>query len=232
MSTFRVTGILPVFNGERYLDEALESMFAQTHPLHDIVIVDDGSTDATPNIIASYGTRVRAVRQTNAGPGEARNVGVRLAHGELIAFLDADDLWHEDKVARQVAHFRTRPELQVCVTHIQNFWVPGLESEAERLQEHPRGKPMPGYISQTMMARRAVFETVGWFSTDMRYGHAAEWFVRARALGVVEELLPDVLTFRRLHSRNRSRQHAAASLDEFLRFLKSAADRNRSAGGS
>ncbi len=228
MTALRVTGILPVFNGERYVGEALDSMLAQTRPLHEIIVVDDGSRDGTADVVASYGSRVRLVRQENAGPGVARNTGVRHADGDLVAFLDADDLWHEEKVARQLARFEARNELEICVTLIQNFWVSELDAERERLKDHPRGKPVPGYISQTLMARRAVFVKVGDFDSSLSYGHAADWFVRARACDVVEELLPEVLTFRRLHPENRSRQHADRSLDEFLRFLKSAADKRRS----
>src|SRR5690242_4967891 len=94
-----VTCIVPVFNGERYLGEALDSIFAQGHQPLEVLVVDDGSTDGSAAVAKSYGDRVRYFFQPNAGPAAARNLGLEAARGEFIAFLDADDLWHRDKLA-------------------------------------------------------------------------------------------------------------------------------------
>jgi glycosyltransferase involved in cell wall biosynthesis len=224
-----ISCIVPVYNGERYLREALDSIFAQTYRPLEILVADDGSTDRTPGIVAGFGDRVRYLRQENQGPAAARNLGIRAATGNFIAFLDADDLWHPEKLARQMARFQARPELCYCVTYSQNFWIPDLQAEAEKHRDHRVSQPLPGYVTQTLFARRAVFDSVGLFNTALAHGDSTEWFLRAAERGAVMELLPDVLTCRRLHSQNRSRLRAAASREEFLQILKSSLDRRRRA---
>src|SRR5215510_7858922 len=116
-----ISCIVPVFNGERYLREALDSILVQTYQPLEIIVADDGSTDETAAIVSSYGEQVRHLFQPNAGVAAACNLGLGAAHGEFIAFLAADDLWQPEKLARQMARFRARPELNLCVSYIQNF---------------------------------------------------------------------------------------------------------------
>jgi glycosyltransferase involved in cell wall biosynthesis len=222
-----ISCIVPVFNGERYLREAIDSIFAQTYGTLEILVADDGSTDGTPGIVAGFGNRLRYLRQDNQGPAAARNLGLGAASGELVAFLDADDLWHPEKLERQMARFQARPELGYCVTYSQNFWIPELRAEAEKYRDHRVAQPVPGYVTQTLLARRAVFDSVGPFNTALAHGDSTEWFLRAAARGATMEILPDVLTYRRLHGENRSRLEASASREEFLQILKSSLDRRR-----
>lgn len=170
---------------------------------------------------------MRYVKQSNKGPATARNLGLSKAIGDFVAFLDADDLWHPKKLERQLARFHARPELDYCVTHAQNFWIPELEVEAEKYQDHRISRPMPGYVTQTLMARRALFEAIGLFDSTLGHSDSTDWFLRAAERGAVMELLPDVLTYRRLHPNNRSRIRAATSRDEFLKLLKLSLGRRR-----
>ncbi len=222
-----ISCIVPVFNGERYLREALDSIFAQTYQPIEIIVVNDGSTDGTAAVVSAYGQRVRSLWQSNAGPPAARDCGVRAAQGEFVAFLDADDLWHPEKLARQMARFAARPELALCVTHLQNFWVPELLKEAEHFRDHRLTRALPGYASGTLLARRTLFEAIGQFNTTLRHGGDTDWFLRAAEHGAVAELLPDVLTYRRLHHNNRSRLRGKTSRDEFLQIVKAHLDRQR-----
>jgi glycosyltransferase involved in cell wall biosynthesis len=98
-----VTVVIPVYNGERYIREALESVFAQTFRDYEVLCINDGSTDRSAALLMSYGERVRVVHQENAGQSAARNAGVALARGEYIAFLDQDDRWYRSKLEQQVA---------------------------------------------------------------------------------------------------------------------------------
>jgi glycosyltransferase involved in cell wall biosynthesis len=111
MSTPLVSCIVPVFNGERYLAEALDSVLGQTYRALEVIVVDDGSTDGTPAVVRTFGARVRCVTQPNAGLAAARNRGLAAATAELVAFLDADDLWLPEKIACQMERFRAHPEL-------------------------------------------------------------------------------------------------------------------------
>lgn len=227
MTNPRVTCIIPVYNGERYLGEAIESILDQTYHPIEIVVVDDGSTDATATIVAGFGTRVRYLFQTNAGQVSAMNHGVRAASGDLIASLDADDLWIRGKVARQVAHLGEHPETGAVFGHAQNFWIDELREEAERFRNHRIARPLPAYVCGTMMARRQAISAVGPFDVGMVHGWVPEWVLRARAKGVRIDLLPDLLLHRRLHTVNLSRIFADGSRDEFLRLVKENLDRKR-----
>jgi glycosyltransferase involved in cell wall biosynthesis len=223
-----ITCIVPVYNGERYLGEALDSILAQTRPPEQIIVADDGSTDGTAGVVASYGDRILYLYQPNARPSAARNLGLRAAEGEFVTFLDSDDRWHPEKLARQLARFEANPAIEYCVTHVQNFWVPELQEEADRFRGHPRSAPTPGYVTQTLMARRSLFERIGPFNTELKNADAADWFLRADSAGAQSELLPDVLVHRRLHANNRSRMLSTNSRDEYLRLLKDSMERRRS----
>lgn len=222
-----VSCIVPVFNGALYLSEALESIFAQSYQPLEVIVVDDGSTDDTPAVIARFADRIRSARQENAGPASARNRGIELARGPLIAFLDADDLWHADKLQEQVACLAERPDADGCVTHTQNFWIDELRAEAEQHRDHRVAQPLPAYLASTLTARRSVFETIGRFDTALGFGHSTDWFLRARAHGVVIVEIPLVRYYRRLHHSNRSRRMGHQSREEFLQLVKSHLDRKR-----
>jgi glycosyltransferase involved in cell wall biosynthesis len=223
-----VSCVIPCFNGARFLDDAIESILDQTYRDLEVIVIDDGSTDESAVIVRRYGDAVRYQWQENRGPGAACNAGVAVARGEFVAFLEQDDLWVPAKTRRQLDEFERHPELEFCVTHIQNFWVPELQPEAERYRDHPAMRPVPGYVVQTLMARRDLFERFASFNEELRFAFASDWFMRASDDGVVGALIPDTLVRRRLHESNYSRVHRAASHDQFLHVLKATLDRRRS----
>src|SRR4030095_14834564 len=225
-----VSCIVPVYNGERYLGAALDSILAQTYRPIQVIVADDGSTDGTASVAASYADVVHYVGQRNRGPAAARNLGLTAAAGEFIAFLDADDLWHPDKLTRQMARLAADPQLDYCVTHVVNFWEDEVREEAKLIQEHPRSGAVPGYVTGTLLARSRLFEAIGGFDQQLAHGDATEWFLRTRAAGARGELLQDVLALRRMHGTNRGRKRAARSGEEFLDLLKKHLDRKRPAG--
>jgi len=218
-----ISCIVPVYNGARFLEEALDSIFSQTLPPVEIILVDDGSTDATAEIAARHASRVRYVWQQNKGPGAARNHGLRLASREFLSFLDADDLWHREKLERQMQALSGNPQSGICLTHVQNFWTEDLAHERERLKDHPFSKPVPGYVCQALLARRRVFDLVGHFDESLRVGEDTDWFVRVQGAGVKKEVLPDTLVQRRIHGRNisfeihHSQDARAALLENVIR---------------
>jgi glycosyltransferase involved in cell wall biosynthesis len=227
-----ISCIVPVFNGEHYLGEALESILNQTYRPLEIIVADDGSTDGTAAIAARYGTQVRYLWQSNSGPGAARNLGLTAALGEFVAFLDADDLWHPGKLERQMARFQAHPELDLCVTYVQNFLIPELHEQEERFRQHRLSQPLPGYVTQTLLARRTLFHTVGQFNSILRLGEDTDWFLRAAEHGTVMELLPDVLVYRRLHESNLSmetgtRRMTSSMETALFQVMKASLDRRR-----
>jgi glycosyltransferase involved in cell wall biosynthesis len=224
-----ISCIVPVYNGEGFLREAIESILAQTYRPIEVIIVDDGSTDGTPELARSFGAPVRCIRQDNAGAVAARNRGIHESRGSFLAFLDADDLWLPEKLSRQVAELEGHPSVQCSVCLVQNFWMPELAVEAEAWREHPRAAPIPGYVTDCMLVRREAFDRLGGFDPVLGHGDSADWFLRARAAGMTESVLPEVLVRRRLHSSSLSRREADASRDEFLHLIKRTLDRRRAA---
>jgi len=222
-----ISCIVPVFNGERYLGEALESILKQGYRPLEIIVVDDGSTDSTAAVANGYRDRVCYLWQPNAGQAAARNFGLDASQGEFVAFLDADDLWHPEKLERQMARFEVRHELDYCLAHVQNFWIPELIEEEKKFRDHRISQPIPGYSGCTLLACRTLFERVGPFNTAIHHADDTDWFLRASESGAVMEMLPDVLLYRRLHQTNISRVRAANSRDQYLHVLKNALDRRR-----
>jgi glycosyltransferase involved in cell wall biosynthesis len=219
--------IVPCFQGERYLAEALDSILTQTHRPLEIIVVDDGSSDNSSTVVEGFGDRVRYHRQENRGPAGACNTGLGLATGDLVAFLEQDDLWIPDKAVRQLREFEADAGLGYCVGLIHNFWIPELAHEAGRYRDLPVMQPVPGYVVQTLMARRRVFEQVGLFDESLPLAFASDWFLRAADSGVTGHLVPEVLTQRRLHQGNYSRLHRTESREQFLQVVKAALDRRR-----
>lgn len=226
-----VSCVVPVYQGERFLGEALDSILAQGYEPLEVVVVDDGSTDGTPEVAASYGDRIRYIRQANAGPAAARNRGVEASRGEFVAFLDADDLWVPEKTALQVRALRERPELDYCVGHIENFWMDELAEEERWFRERRFSGLLPGYCLVTLLARRSAFARVGAFAVEMRTASDNDWFLRARDLELPHRMLPDLVARRRLHAGNHTRQDLA-SREALLRNLKASLERRRGRGGS
>ncbi len=228
-----ISCIIPVFNGEAFLGEALASVFAQTLLPAEVIVVDDGSTDGTRDVVDRFGERIRYVYQDNKGPAAARNKGIALATGSLLAFLDADDLWLPQKLARQVRRFAERGDLQVSVTQVRNFWIEELRAEAEAMRDHPlAAAALPGYVPQTMLARCEVFAHVGRFDETLRIGEDTDWFLRVADLGTAVELLPEVLVMRRLHRTNLTRAGNVLQSNLANAVWRSLQRRRAAAGGN
>jgi glycosyltransferase involved in cell wall biosynthesis len=201
MATATVSCLVPACNAEPFLGQALESIFAQTHPPFEVIVVDDGSTDGTAAVARAAGATV--IRQENRGYLAARDRALAHACGEYVAFLDADDYWAPGKTARQIAILQHDPTIDLCVTHYQNFWDDNAAHDAERYRDHPLARPLAGYIVPTLVARRSAFDRFGTFSSGGNSSDTA-WFARAVSLGARIETLADVLLHRRLHGGNLS----------------------------
>jgi len=117
----RISVVIPSYNYARFVREAIDSALAQTYPPLEVIVVDDGSTDATPEVLASYGDRIRVIRQRNEGVARARNAGIATARGDYVAFLDADDVWHPRKLELQIARFDGDPSLGLVHCGVEMF---------------------------------------------------------------------------------------------------------------
>jgi glycosyltransferase involved in cell wall biosynthesis len=198
-----VSVIMPVYNGERFLREALESIRHQNYEPLEIIVVDDGSTDNTAKIIASYGNWIRYVRQENAGPAAARNRGLALAGGKLVAFLDADDLWPEGKLALQVERLINDPKLDIVLGRIQYVELPGAAHVEIPFESSE--KTLTGIHLGCGIYRKSVFDKVGGFDETLRISEDQDWFLRAREVNISVVILKETTLIYRLHSNNLTR---------------------------
>jgi glycosyltransferase involved in cell wall biosynthesis len=199
-----VSVLIPAFNAARFLAEALDSVERQSLRPFEVVVVDDESEDGSAEI-ASSRHGVICVRQRHGGEAAARNTALARARGELVAFLDADDRWHPEKLERQVAVLLREPERPGVLCHFRNFFD-SRSPQPEWLRPEAfltaRAGSMPSLC--TLLARRTAFDAVGPFRTEMVQGTDLDWFVRATDAGLSFAMLPEVLVDRRLHDANLS----------------------------
>ena len=221
----RVSVMIGVYNGARYLAEAIESVLAQTHPDVELIVVDDGSDDGSGEVARRYEPRLRCVRQERGGMAAARNRAVQEATGSYFAFLDADDRFPPEKLERQLAVFDTDPELDVVYGHVTEFLSPDLDEAALALLRQPK-QDVPWPTPNLMLVKRDSFFRVGLFSTHLKVGIGVDWYARANEHGLKSAVPPVVVLERRLHAENngiRQRQFKP----QYLHVLKGALDRRR-----
>jgi glycosyltransferase involved in cell wall biosynthesis len=226
-----VSVIIPVFNCERYVAAAIESVLKQTTQPEEVVVVDDGSTDDTPRILAALSPRVTFVRQPNCGAATAINRGLEAASGRIFCFLDADDLWLPDKVARQLDWLTSYPNTEAVFGHVQQFFSEDLGPGVIDRWVCPQA-PQPGISKITMMIRREAFERIGPFDPALRAIEFLEWYTRAVDQGLRMDMLPEVVALRRVHEGNTGIVMRDAQRSENLEALKRALDRRRAASRS
>ena len=220
-----VSIIIPVYNCGRYLAQAIESVLAQTYRPIQVVVVDDGSTDSSIQEERQSSESSSCYTQPHGGIAAARNKGVALTQGEYLAFLDADDVWSEEKLARQMAALHRQPELDMVFGLVSQFISPELEDAVKRKLHVPL-KPMQGYSSGTMLIKRASFLRVGLFETSWEIGEFVDWYAKATEKGLRSMMLEEVVTRRRLHDANQG-VRLRESRKDYVRVLKAALDRRR-----
>ncbi len=228
----RISCIIPVFNCEAYIERALDSVLGQTTPVDEIIVVDDGSTDDTPQILHRYADSASVIRQSNAGPAAARNRGIEASSGDLLCFQDADDEWLPGKIARQISHLAENTQADACITHIRNIWDESQEAERESLKDHRSAQDPPGYVFQTLLAHRHAFERAGLLDESLRTAEDVEWYARARDAGLNIEVVPEVLVYRYLHGENTSTQKGITASERHDDLLEMMAARLKAAGAT
>lgn len=165
-----VSVIIPAFDAAKTIRHALDSALAQTYPVHEIVVVDDGSRDDTPALVASYGRPVRLLRQSNQGPSVARNRGVAAATGDWVAFLDSDDAFAREKLALQRAVVAARPEVRLVYGGVR-LMRDGREVSERAAVPADRIWPALRYrnpiVPSTVLLSREAFLRVGGFDPSL-----------------------------------------------------------------
>ena len=215
--------IIPAYNHELYLAEAIESVRAQKYQPLEIIVVDDGSTDNTKHVAASF-RNVQYVYQHNQGPASARNTGLELAHGELISFLDSDDFWSENKLEIQAELLSKNPSVDMVIGYLQ--FVRLSETIDGKRKLVPFLEPWAGPSMGTALIRCAVFEKVGFMDDTQLYDDDVDWFLRAMEIGISILIHQDVTYFYRRHENNITNQRIVGQ-QYLLKAVKKSLDRRR-----
>ncbi|MBD2603497.1 glycosyltransferase family 2 protein [Scytonema hofmannii FACHB-248] len=218
-----ISVVIPVYNRERYLSEAIESVLGQTYPAIELIVVDDGSSDRSAEIAQSYPVIYHF--QPNGGIGSARNAGIALAKGEFFAFLDSDDIWVTDKLAKQMAVFEVDPNLEAVFGYAQQFYSPEVNEEFRKRILCPE-QAIAAHIATAMLIKRAAFLQIGLFDTKLKTGIDISWYICAMEHQLQQVTLPHVVYHRRLHETNSGiiERHNA---NERIHILKAKLDRER-----
>lgn len=221
----QISVVMPVYNAGSYIGQAIDSIRIQNYRPLQIILVDDGSTDGCVEKITDADLDIDVLKQANLGPGAARNTGIEKARGEYLAFLDADDLWVENKLKRQVQVLAERHDADIVLGYVEQFHSPELTEEEKRKTPVTPGKT-PGYLCGSMMIRRVAFNRVGWFETKWKTGEFVDWYARATHAGLVSVLIPEVVLRRRIHRSNLTLREGASKA-QFTEIVRQAIHRRK-----
>lgn len=218
-----VSVIMPAYNSRAYIAEAIRSVLDQDYQALELIVVDDGSSDGTPDEARLFGDRVRLLEQRNSGPAAARNRGVSLARGELLAFIDSDDIWAPGKVRAQVDYLSDNPDVGVVFGRLIR-WFANADGTFNPLPEFvapPSSKPQPivpeesGWIYPEMlldsviwivsaMVRKSIWDQLGGLDETLRIGEDYDFFIRASRLCKMDEL-DRLVAYYRMHPQSTTR---------------------------
>jgi glycosyltransferase involved in cell wall biosynthesis len=218
-----VSVIIPVYNGERFISDAVDNVLGQNYPSVELIIVDDGSTDKTGEIVKQFPADIRYLRQENAGPASARNRGIRNASGEFLTFLDVDDLWPENNLNLLTNEMFQEPDTEIIHGYAQlmeyNSATCGYDYSRNPKKSYP-------YFIGAAIYRRSVFDKVGLFDSTLLFSEGTDWFMRAVQLKVKFKRLDNITLLVRKHGQNMTHRKTLIELN-MLRVLKKSIERKR-----
>jgi glycosyltransferase involved in cell wall biosynthesis len=219
-----VSVIIPVYNGEACLVEAIDSVLAQTYRPLELIVVDDGSVDGTADVARSY-QEAAYVYQENQGHAAAKNRGISVANGQFLAFLDADDIWTPEKLQVQMDYLLEHTDVGFVICRMKILLEQGTEWPSSLNQKYYRSDPA-GFLPSALVTRRCVFERIGAFDISYRHGNDSDWFFRAKDVGIAMAILPQVLLRRRIHANNLSHETQSMT-SELLRLVRASIGRRQ-----
>ena len=222
----RVSVIMPLYNAEAFVGEALESIRAQTLPVAEVIVVDDGSTDASAEVASRF-PFVTLIRETHRGISPTLNRALDFATGDYLAFLDNDDRWLPEKTALQLAAFHRQPNLDLVFGHSRRFETAADPNRVEQVLD-----VVPGVSKTCLLIRRSAFEKVGRFTEADGAHDFLDWYGRAKEQRLSGVILPEIVAERRIHAGNYGRLQKGRQRESYLATLKAGLDRRRALAAS
>ncbi len=214
-----ISVIVPAYNAEAYIAETLQSILSQKVSPLEVIVIDDGSQDNTAAIVHSFGKQVSYFYQRNHGTPAARNKGLQTARGELIAFLDADDLWSSDKLALQLRKMETHPDAEIIIGYTQHIRLQTASDGSTAFV--PFKQPQPMLSMGSALIRKTVFDKVGFFDETFPYCDDIDWFLRAREQGINMLIHPETIQYYRKHTTNLTMNRRLDLKYQLLAYKKS-----------
>lgn len=195
-----VSVIIPVFNGEIFLEDAIKSVLNQNYDNLECIVVDDGSIDGSAAIAKKF-EGIIYLHQEHKNVASARNLGVRKASGEYLAFLDADDIWDTNKLETQINYMEENPYIDYSVTKHSLFLTEGLKDFPQWVRTNHSKEETIAYIPSSLIVRKSAFEIVGYFDESYFISDDSDWFLRARDAGIKLGIIDKNLLHKRVHSQ-------------------------------
>ena len=183
----KISVIIPTYNRKKIIAQAIDSVLLQTYNNFEIIIIDDGSCDGSKEFLREkYGDLIRVIEKKHSGVSGARNLGIKEARGDIIALLDSDDLFSQDKLAKQLAYMQKNTEYKIC--HSEEIWI----KDGIRINPHKKHKKRGGYIfkesvelclisASTVMVRKEIFAELGCFDEEMPACEDYDFWLRVTA---------------------------------------------------
>lgn len=223
-----VSVVMPVYNGEKFLESAIHHVKSQNYYPIEIIVIDDGSTDNTAEVAAKFKDSIRYVYQENSGPAAARNQGIKIAKGDAIAFLDVDDLWSEDTLKIKANYLAEHPSVEIVQGLIQQIKIPETPEKNQASFEIV-SKPYQFINLGSGIYRKSVFDKIGLLDETLNYAEDYDWFLRAWENNIYKVVLERVTLFYRKHDNNMTEGKQLVELG-FVKIFKKHLDRCRKKG--
>ncbi len=227
MKNYFVSVIIPVYNGETYIAEAVESINRQNHEPLEVIIIDDGSTDNTAKIVESLSGNIRYVYQSNSGPAAARNRGIGMAEGNVMGFLDADDLWSENKLKIQTGILDQNPGMEIVLGLLQRMQLSHPKDGPPLFKEW--SEPVMNMHLGSALFRKSAFDKVGCLDESLDYCEDWDWFMRAKEKNIPMLVHQDVTYYYRRHDQNITND-SKTNFNFALKMLRQSLNRRRHQG--
>ena len=219
--------IIPAYNSAPFLGETLQSVFSQTHPPDEILVIDDGSTDGTPALAESFGPKVRVFYRSQQRQASNRNFGAEQTSCEWLAFLDHDDLWEANKLERQLEELSKHPDADLCYSARINFVQDGDTFRRDKIFPVPPAQDIQRslYVNTTFMPgsvliRRSVYLAAGGFDPSFKLVEDWDLWLRLLHRGIRFAACPEALLLHRIHANMQSK-NAIAALAEVKQIYRS-----------
>jgi glycosyltransferase involved in cell wall biosynthesis len=226
VSAGRVSVVMTARDRERYVGAATESILRQSPAPYEVIVVDDGSRDGTLRELAQFGDAIRVLGQPPRGHAAGLNRGLAATRGDLIAFLDSDDLWTDRSLGSRMERLALEDQPDGVYGRIEQFVSPELEARSFRFDPFPPPTP----LLQALLIRRSVADAVGPFDESLSTASNIEWLARAQAAGIRLVAIDALVGRRRIHRTNLGLDLTSTKRDDLLRVVRE--HRRRMRGGS